>query len=906
MKAYRKPEPPHEKHGLPPDPKQPLLVHERGAAFTAFESQTLRRPDHPAILDPAGTWSYRQLHAASEQIAHLLICRGIQPGHLVAIYAHRSRPLVAALLGIWKAGAAFIILDAEFPPTRLAQALRLANPNGLLELEAAGELTGDLADFADAHSWQCRERFCLADFTPPRHPAAPPASPLPPPSADALAYIAFTSGSTGQPKGILGTHRPLSHFIHWHIETFGLRETDRFSLLSGLSHDPLLRDILAPLSLGATLVIPAPELLREPVRLHRWLQEMEISVVHLTPPLAELLDEAPVTPETLLCHWRYAFFGGDRLTRRHLLRLRRRAPSVACVNFYGATETPQAMAFHRAHPDDSGPELIPLGRGIDGVQLLLLDNTGHLVPPGQPGEIHIRTPYLSLGYLGSETQTRERFIPNPFTTQPGDRLYRTGDLGQMRPDGTVEFLGRADRQIKVRGLRIEPAEIESLLADHPRVQHAHVRWCPEQHQLAAYVVPVKPAEPDFVSLLRRHLRERLPAPMVPGFLIPIDALPLTANGKVDTAMLPAPVSTGISQEPAGNPADTLELQLQKLWEELLHLSPIGTHENFFDLGGHSLLAASLFARIQQLTGSNLPLAALFQAPTIAQLAGLIRNGGWESLWAALVPIQPLGSNPPLFLVHPVGGNVLGYHELASHLPPDQPIFGLQALGLRGTEQPLHSVEEMASHYLKEIRTLKPHGPYLLVGYSSGGIVAFEMAQQLRQQGEPVPLLVLLDTAPSGSWKKPIPIRLLGHLRVLWQIPLREKLRYATGKISLLWSRSINPLSRFLRAARKNPSAAIESPEVLEDVRASNRRAILRYRPAVYPGPVVLFLAQQRHDFYEEFQREPDEGWKPFASGGLVLRLIPGDHGQILGEPNVTQVARELQTLIDEALQKKHA
>ena len=891
---------PRERHILP-DPTQPLAKTWEGSVCEMFERQAERRPTHPAVIDEVGVLTYTDLRFASDQLARRLTEAGCKRGDLNAIYAHRSRSIVAALLGVFKTGGACVILDPAFPSSRLIEYLQLAHPRGFLQLDAAGPMPEALEQWVADHAWNYRLRLAVPGASP--HAGNAPANPFRSgrTGPDDLAYVAFTSGSTGAPKAIAATHGPLSHFVHWHARMFGLRESDRFSMLSGVSHDPLLRDIFTPLSLGATIVIPTSEELHDPVRLNAWLREKQISVAHLTPPLAQLLDQAPRDERTPL-FLRYAFFGGDRLTRRHVAHLRQRAPQVHCVNFYGSTETPQAMSYHHIDPDSGETGSVPLGRGIDNVQLLLLTEGGQLAGIYESAEVCIRTPHLSLGYVHDEELTRARFIENAFTGSPGDRIYRTGDMGRYRADGEVEFLGRIDRQTKIRGFRIEPAEIEAQLEQHPLVAKCHVRVQDgEEKQLVAYVMGRDMLIPDMALQLQKFLRERLPLAMVPSAFVALDAIPLTPNGKVDAGSLPKPSHESPHQprQVSEAPIDALEYQLQKIWEELLGTAPIGIRENFFDLGGHSLLAARLFARIHKLTGCNLPLASLFQSPTIASLAELIRNGQWEPLWAALVPIQPNGTKTPLFLVHPVGGNVLGYRDLASHLDKDLPVFGLQAMGLRGTEHTLQSVQEMAAHYLKEIRALRPQGPYLLVGYSSGGIVAYEMAQQLRAQGEAVPLLALLDTAPSGAWKKPVPVRIAGHLQVLMELPWERKIHYAMGKLVLVKRAIATALRRSLRLGSRKRKPA--EPQVLEEVRMSNRCAILRYRPAVYPGRVILFRARQRHEFYDKFQREPDESWRAFAAGGLVIRDVPGDHGQLLGEPNVSLVAKEMQTFLNEAL-----
>ncbi|MGH7829278.1 MAG: AMP-binding protein, partial [Candidatus Binatia bacterium] len=429
-----------------------------------------------------------------------------------------------------------------------------------IQIEAAGSLSDTLEEFIT--TLPCRRRLVLdRELTGMNsgalagYPASDPEVAVEP---DDLAYVAFTSGTTGTPKAIQGTHRPLSHFLRWHCEMFDLKETDRFSMLSGLSHDPLLRDIFAPLWLGATLCVPDADDI-SPDRLADWLNQMEITVSHLTPAMGELLTSDTETIRHQNASLRYVFFGGDVLTRQHVAGVRRLAPAATCVNFYGATETPQAMGRFVV-PDqgnsayDSAPasskEILPLGQGIEDVQLLVLNASQGLAGVGELGEICVRTPYLAKGYLEDHALTSERFIPNPFTQRPGDRIYRTGDLGRYLPDGTVEFAGRNDRQVKIRGFRVEVEEVEAALGQHPSVRDTVVLAGEDVgggpsatlgtgKRLVAYVVANQDPPPS-ISELRRFLKEKLPDYMVPSAFVTLNALPLTPNGKVDRRALPVP------------------------------------------------------------------------------------------------------------------------------------------------------------------------------------------------------------------------------------------------------------------------------------------------------------------------------------------------------------------------------
>ncbi|HJX27772.1 MAG TPA: amino acid adenylation domain-containing protein, partial [Thermoanaerobaculia bacterium] len=507
--------------GILPDPAQPLSRAWLGAVPERIAEHARRHPGAPAAVDRTGTWTYGQLDTHARRLAARLREAGIGTGDLVAVFAHRGAGLAAALLGIWRSGAAFAILDPAYPPARLAAILDLARPEAFLLMEAAGAPPVEVAErIQNILRLELPERE--EDWTV-LGPAVDGPMEIGP---NDLAYVAFTSGSTGTPKGILGTHAPLSHFFDWHARTFGLTEEDRFSVLSGLAHDPLLRDLFTPLWIGAALHVPDPDEMGDPGRLAAWMARERVTVAHLTPAMGQLLAQGPATG---LPGLRRAFFGGDVLTGADLARLRKQAPRAEVVNFYGATETPQAMGWWDEGVREAGP--VPLGRGIEGVQLLVLNPAGELAGTlagiGELGEIVIRTPYLALGYLGDPAATAERFVADPFAASDEVRAYRTGDLGRYRPDGAVTFAGRADAQIKIRGFRVEIGEIEAALTRHPLVREAAVTLGEgPDHPLLAFVVLAPGAE---APELRALLRGQLPAYMMPAAVLSLDRLPLTPN-----------------------------------------------------------------------------------------------------------------------------------------------------------------------------------------------------------------------------------------------------------------------------------------------------------------------------------------------------------------------------------------
>jgi len=616
-----------------PDPAAPLPAHWFGAVHEMFTARAAERPGAIALIDAEEEWSYARVEAASNRIARLLRERGVLTGDVVAVHAHRSAWLPLALLGIAKAGAAWLILDPAHPDARLAERVEIARPRALLRVDAAGPLSTDLRRSVEALS-PALTHALTSDTA---HPdtavlAAVDAAPVDVAIApDDLAYLAFTSGTTGAPKAIAGTHRPLSHFFRWYAGALAAAPADRFTMLGGLGHDPLLRDVFAPLTSGGTLHIPDPARIGEPGWLAAWFAGEGITATHLTPAMGRILASST---DVRLPALRFAAFGGDVLRTRDVAALRALAPSAEVVNVYGATETPQVMALHPVpretggDPGDAAASTsIPVGHGIDGVQLLVLNAAGTLAGVGERGEVAIRTPYLARGYANDPELTAARFRPNPATGDPTDRVYLTGDLGRYRPDGAVEIAGRADRQVQIRGFRVEPAEAEAAISAHPAVRQAAVvpvAGADGEPRLVAYVVThARTAEVS--AELRGWLKGRLPDFATPSAFVRLDALPLTANGKLDLRALPDPEPVASVGHVA--PRTAAEQVLAELWAEVLRLERVGVEDNFFALGGHSLLATQVLSRVDQAFGVKLPVRSLFEHPTVASLAAAIEATG---------------------------------------------------------------------------------------------------------------------------------------------------------------------------------------------------------------------------------------------------------------------------------------
>jgi amino acid adenylation domain-containing protein len=611
-----------------PDPAHVLPVSESCGMLNMFSRHVAQRPDRPAVIDTHGTWSYQELDARSNQVAHYLRTKGIFSQEVVAVYAHREASFVCAVLGVLKAGAVVLILDPAYPDGRLERMLQLAQPKGLINLETAGPLPACLETYAATIGCHCRLAPPTASSSEGsdslhNYPTYVPAVEIQP---DDLAYLLFTSGTTGMPQGVQITHRPLGHFLEWYTQEFALTSTDRFTLFSGLSHDPVFRDILTPLWVGGTLCIPDPDD-HALGQVGSWMQANGITVSHLTPAYLDLLSMATKSSGGICPSLRLVVSGGDHLRPDHVSYLRRLAPQACWVNSYGTSETPQIMSYFVVPAKEtSWSGSLPVGHGIEGVQLLVLNQIDQLAGIGELGEICIRTPYLAIEYLQNASLSRAKFQPNPFGRNQGDRWFRTGDLGRYRPDGTVEVVGRNDRQVKLRGYRIELGEIETVLRRQTGLREAIV-LCRKNAQgdkhLVAYVVAVEP-EQFTSSKLRAMLSTQLPDYMMPGTFVMLEALPLTPNGKVDWRALPVPELADRTQRVTYvAPCTVLEELLVEVWEGVLKVENIGTQDNFFELGGHSLLAIQVIARLRNVLNQTIPLRSLFEHPNIAQFAQTI-------------------------------------------------------------------------------------------------------------------------------------------------------------------------------------------------------------------------------------------------------------------------------------------
>ena len=595
---------------LRPNPTLRLEYRAEQPIHQAFLKQASRCPDATAIIAQHTTCSYTQLEQISQGIAAFLVENAASGADRVVIVASRSAALVYAMLGCLRAGLAFTVADAAYPAVRIKQIVSPLKPAVVLR---CGEATVDAGQFIVAAE---PEAPTAAQQAFPRQPVA-----LPAVSPEQPAYITFTSGSTGEPKGIVTHHAPLVHFIDWHVQQHGFTQADTFSLLSGLGHDPVYRDVFTPLSIGATLACPAQSTLTDPSRLASWIHQHGVSVIHLTPPLGKLIETGAHMNSQVFDQLRYLFWGGDALSPAQYQQVRAIAPNAVNVNFYGTTETPQAMAFHTLEPEAVDAR-VPLGKGIADAQLLVVNPANQLVSEGETGEILIRSPYLSLGYWNDPALTEAKFIANPFTGSASDRCYRTGDLGTYLADGSASFLGRGDSQVKIRGHRIELAEIENAITRQPHIGQCVVVANQDggATRLVAYCVAQQATRADE---LRQALAGQLPDYMVPALFVFLDALPLTPNGKVDKRALPAPFDDSANQV-----LSPLAEKLSTAWARILQVPRLDARLSFVELGGDSISFVQASRVLEALIG-HLP--ERWETLPVCQLAELSAppKGAWR-------------------------------------------------------------------------------------------------------------------------------------------------------------------------------------------------------------------------------------------------------------------------------------
>ena len=862
-----------------------------GCVHELFEEQVARNPDAVAVVYKQRQLSYRELNQRANQVARFLRKRGVGPDILVGVCLERSLEMVIALFGVWKAGGAYIPLDPAYPRDRLSFMVADTGMKVLLTDNKCRSLFPSAWDNAVRidSDWRVIAQEDAGNL---------PATAVP----SNLAYVMYTSGSTGQPKGAMIQHSGLVNYLCWAIKTYAVEGKGSVPVHSSIAFDSTVASLYPPLLTGGQI-----ELLPEDVGAQNLLaalrQVKNRSKVVITPAHLELLNQQ-LSPEEMAGMTKVLVIAGETLPAERLSKWRDFAPATRLINEYGPTEATVGCCAYEVQAGDPRNGPVPIGKAIANAQLYVLDPELHPVPPGVMGELYIGGAGVGHGYLNKPELTSERFLDDPFSGRSGARLYKTGDLVRQRKDGVLEFLGRADHQVKVRGFRIELGEIEVTLAGHPGVQSCTVlarEDTPGNKQLVAYLV-VRESESVDAERLKKFLKQLLPDYMVPAYFVLLDFFPLTQNGKIDRKALPAP---SYKDTPAAKefhaPRTETEKRLATIWMGLLNVESIGIHDNFFDLGGDSLLAIRVILQIREVFGVALSMHTFFPSATIAGLAKALQSHEESSdRLTYAVALQHKGNEAPFFWIGPRARG----RSLSDQLGSNQPFFGLgfEPHVVEQVKSP-YRMEEIAKDLVLALREKQPQGPYSLGGYCVSAVVAYEVARQLTMQGQDVDLLVLFEPLnPIQSAKvrfaagfKRLTFRVsfrfteLGRLRVV-EFPEYMRNRWKGLKsvfTDMVWRLSAR--SRFVKPRFSSP-----------DLDKILFFAASAYDPEPLACPTVIFRCK---DWPMLSAGDPYFGWRELLTGRSETHEIPGDHAGIFHEPNVKILADKLRACLRSARQQ---
>jgi len=850
-------------------------------AHDLISRQAELHPDAVAVVFADKRLSYRQLEEQSTLRARHLAAIGAGPNRPVAICMERSEQLPVALLAILKAGSCYVPLDPQHPRQRIAMTLEECKPVAILSDSKVAPSLGEMP----APVLRMDEDW----------PQAADALEITPASPDDLAYIIYTSGSTGKPKGVQVRHRGLVNLFDSRSRMPGLAPGDRLLAITTISFDIATLDILMPLSSGATLVVADRYAAGDPFELARILEKFDVTFLQATPFTWRLLMSSGWAGK----HDLRMVSGGEALPRdlaNRLLPLGREL-----WNCYGPTETTIYSGSIRLQLEHG---IVPLGPPVANTTFYVVDEAGRPLPPGAPGELCIGGVGVSPGYLERPELTAQRFVPDTFSPDPGAMVFRTGDLVRALSHHELEFMGRLDHQVKLRGYRIELAEIESALRSHAAIENAAVilrEDVPGEPRLVAYVTLAQ-GKSIGANDLRKYAGDLLPEYMVPARIVTMDALPLTSSGKIDRRSLPLPESVvAESRAPAAGlpPENEVESRLLDIFREVLGEPAIGVTDSFFDYGGYSLLTARLFSRIYRALGQKLPISLLYDAPTVRGLGQIIQHGKPLPI---VVPIRKEGRAAPLFVIH----SYLIYEALNKAIEEDRPIFGVRELD---ADKPVASLEQRAAIYAQEISRVYPQGPLSLAGWCLAGSLTVEVARILRDQGRIVALVALFDAERPGyrprieTGGSLLKARLLSFTRFhsdrMRELDWPERVRYLSAQSMHRWGDIVESFSVWRRSALRwvpeNLGFLLPKPvqEHLARLGADDMRPSAEQ---FYPGKIVLFRAS---DVVQISGTEPSLGWNTVAKDGVVVEFAPGDHESMFRDPHLPQFGRMLERVLRE-------
>ena len=878
-----------------------------------FGAQVAKSPKAIALICGEQKLTFQELNERANRLAGYLISLGVGPDMPVGVCVSRSLDMVVAILGIIKAGGAYLPLDPAYPGDRISFILE----------DARAKIVVTQSAFLGMFQEQGLRMVALDrdEQEINRFPAIQPQTAV---TVDNLVYVIYTSGSTGKPKGVMITHANLSNFLEVACSLLDVHPDDVYLQSATIAYALSVRQLMIPLLVGATIVVATSDEVGDPLELFKLIKRRDITLMDVVPSFwrscIQRLSDLPKEEQTSLMNnklRRIVSIGEALMSDLPRDWYDRFGHQVKLVNIFGQTETTGVVAAYPIpHDARTSVGIVPIGRSASRTQIYILDPDLRPVPNGEVGELCVSNPCLARGYLDRPELTAEKFIPNPFADGFSERLYRTGDMARRRLDGNIEFLGRGDHQVKIRGQRLELGEVEAALREHKAVRDCVVLArgdTPDDKYLAAYIVASPGLQLTPVAL-KEFMRKRLPEYMIPAVFMFLDALPLNPNGKVNRLALPDPKTLEDKEQTlAGDivaPRNQVEGTIARIWQDALKLERVGIYDNFFDMGGHSLMAVRVLTRIERAFGVRLPLTSFLHSATIAQLAELVDRREDEAHgWSPVVAIQTNGNKTPFFGIHPVGGGVLFWRDIVKYMPDDQPFYAIQAQGVDGVRPALRRIEDMANLYVVEIRKIQSHGPYYLGGYSLGGEIAFEMAQQLSRLGEKVELLVLFDTRNPLRAIRPVrvegdavvpvlearlpenryeilKIKIAGHFRRIRQLNRVKGIKYI---VKLIWFHVkdvvISSIVKLFRLLHKRLPDAL----LLQYLRATHAMALRNYVPTLYPGKITFFHASESQ---KTNPIDSSMGWGRLAGGGLEVHYFETPHTMIQPE-YAEQIARKL-------------
>ncbi|MGW1543288.1 non-ribosomal peptide synthase/polyketide synthase [Streptomyces sp. NPDC002309] len=843
-----------------------------------FQTRAARTPDATAVRYEGLELTYAELNARANRLARLLTAHGAGPEQRVAVMMDRSPDLVTTLLAVVKTGAAYVPIDPEYPAERVAHVLEDAKPalvvttrdtEGALPRTVTRVVLDDPTTVTDLGR-RPGDNLSDTDRGGPLLPAHP-------------AYVIYTSGSTGRPKGVAVPHAGVVNRLTWMQDTYRLTPDDRVVQKTPFGFDVSVWEFFWPLLEGATLVVARPGGHRDPAYLAELIQRENVTIAHFVPSMLQVFVAAAEASHWALPSLRAVMASGEALPAE--LRDRFTASlGIPLHNLYGPTEASIDVTAFTCEPDTDTDGVVPIGRPVWNTQVYVLDTALRPVPPGVTGELYLAGVQLARGYVNRPSLTAERFVANPHA-EPGARMYRTGDLARWNTEGALEYLGRTDDQVKLRGFRIELGEIETALLTHPSVGQAAVivrEDHPGDKRLTGYIVPASGQDGGLdIAEVRAGLSALLPEYMVPSAIVVLDALPLTVNGKLDRKALPAPEHS--AGQTSRQPGTSHEYLLREVFADVLGLPVVGVDDNFFELGGHSLLAVRLLGEIRNATGAQLPLASVFQNPTVAGLASLLGTGTEEDLIQPVVALRGHGDRPPLFCLPPASGFGLSYIGLVRHLDADQPVYGLQAPGVTLAETTPSDLDALVTWYVDHIRSVQPSGPYHLLGWSMGGNLGHAVAIRLQQAGQEVPLLAMMDAYPPDT---DAPHAEADDHTVMVQLlhALGHPVDTSDGPLTVPGTLQI--IKEEIPALKDLTEDHIQG--VIQNTR-DNWRMVRRTTPGHFAGDIVHFPATETGYSQEEVRRR----WAPYVTGSLHIHPVASAHNDMTRPEPLRQVGTVL-------------